>query len=154
MDAPREWSAMWDGSTTSIERKGGGPKDAPDPKNGRSLTNGRGLTNGDSLTSGPGMVNGLAYTWGEADTPPLERVTGLTMVPIGASGGNRGPRSGGMILRLDLINGFSIRPEGRPPERTKGLLGRRRRRASRERVQKLARRAMPGEDHAHSQHQG
>ena len=93
------------------------------PVNGRGLTNGRSEPNGGGLTDGPGLVNGLAYT-GEREGGQEGLVAFFEDEP------------GGLTLRRDLINGFSI--EGKVEWRPRG-------RGVRRRMKELAEAPMPRE---------
>ena len=85
-------------------------------------------TNGSGLTSGPGMVNGLGLT-NAVPGRDIEPLTGRG----GFTNGRDGAKEGGLELRRDLINGFSIRPEstGEEPNAGWGPKAQRRRKAHR-----------------------
>lgn len=74
-----------------------------------SLTNGAGLVNGTGLTNGWGMKNGLGMTNSSESVNGSRPTDGLHPFTEGLTNGKRVKESSGLEVKVELINGFSIK---------------------------------------------
>ncbi len=138
-EGPRRWNVL----PFSVDTVGGPVEILVAPGSGTDMDPPvQVFTNGTGLTHGPGLRNGLGLTNGSAPstTEPLSSKGGFT-------NGRSEPKDGGMEMRRDLINGFSVRPDAQKeePEGGWGPRAQRRRKAHR-RMGEMSVRPLPGVD--------